>query len=292
MATTSPTASTPTPSISKAYTSRPCGSGEFCWYECVSRNKAAATSFYGRLIDATAEVCPQSPIPYTILSCEGRAALGLYEMDAKWPKDATAQWMGYIAVENLDAACAKVPKLGGKVTVPPTDISIGRFSVITDPTGAVVSLFQGASGKTDGVNWSGPGLVGWNELMSTEPKRAVEFYTALLGWQAAEKTEFGFPYWMFSCNSRVVAGLMAKCPDDKSPRSYWLQYVQTKDLNASMKRATTLGGTACCEAMEIPGIGRTAFFTDPNGACFALWEPALAGSAKDSGTSNCGCGGD
>lgn len=264
--------------------------GEFCWFECNSRNQAAAQSFYTKLITGEAQECPQSPFPYTTVSCCGHPAMGLMEMGATFPSDLPAHWMGYISVADIDAACSQVPVLGGKVCVPPTDISIGRFSVITDPTGAVVSLFQAHEGKTDGVNWFGPGLVGWNELTSSDPKAAVAFYTKLLGWTATETNTLGFSYWLFATNGRTAAGMMAKCPDDKSPRSYWLQYIQTLDLDASFALAKSLGATALCEPMDIPVIGRTAHFTDPNGATFALWQPA----AQASGTSGCcssgGCG--
>jgi len=49
--------------------------------------------------------------------------------------------MVYIAVDDVDASVAKVEELGGKIHRPPTDIpGVGRFSIIADPTGAVLSL--------------------------------------------------------------------------------------------------------------------------------------------------------
>ncbi len=280
--------STATNPTTSSHASEPCTTGEFCWFECNSRNKDAAQAFYTQLMGGEAQGCEQSPVPYTIISVGGHGALGLMQMDEHFPSDVPAHWMGYIAVADLDGTCAKVATLGGTVCVPPTDISIGRFSVITDPTGAVVSLFQAHEGKTDGVNWFGPGLVGWNELMSSDPKAAAAFYTKLLGWTATETNTLGFPYWMFSTNGRTAGGMMAKCAEDKSPRSYWLQYIQTLDLNQSIALATKLGGCALCDAMDIPGIGRTAYFTDPNGAAFALWQPAAKSGCCSSG--GCGCG--
>ena len=283
MATSSSTQPT-----TSSHASEPCGMGEFCWFECNSRNQPAAEKFYSTLVSGTAMASPESPFPYTILSCGGHPMMGMMEMDATFPSDVPAHWMGYIAVADLDAACVNVPALGGTVCVAPTDIQTGRFSVITDPTGAVVSLFQSHECKTDGVNWFGPGLVGWNELMSSDPKVAADFYCKLLGWTPTETNTLGFPYWMFSSNGRTVGGMMAKRAEDKSPRSYWLQYVQTLDLDASVALAKSLGGTALCDSMDIPGIGRTAYFTDPNGAPFALWQPPKARGCCSSG--GCGCG--
>jgi predicted enzyme related to lactoylglutathione lyase len=54
---------------------------------------------------------------------------------------APSHWMAYVAVDDVDAKARRVEELGGKVCVPPTDIpNTGRFCVITDPTGATLSL--------------------------------------------------------------------------------------------------------------------------------------------------------
>ena len=54
-----------------------------------------------------------------------------------------AHWMSYFTVDDVDAAAAKVKELGGNVCVPPTDIPVGRFAVVSDPAGATFSLFKG-----------------------------------------------------------------------------------------------------------------------------------------------------
>ena len=52
-------------------------------------------------------------------------------------------WGGYVTVDNVDALLPKVTQLGGKVIVPPQDIpDIGRFTVIQDPQGAMLSLIN------------------------------------------------------------------------------------------------------------------------------------------------------
>ena len=55
--------------------------------------------------------------------------------------DVPPHWLSYIAVADVDATTKKAEELGGKVLVPPTDIpTVGKFSVISDPGGAVVAL--------------------------------------------------------------------------------------------------------------------------------------------------------
>ena len=44
---------------------------------------------------------------------------------------------------NCDGSPAKVTELGGKVMMPPRDIAkTGRFSIATDPQGAMFAAFQ------------------------------------------------------------------------------------------------------------------------------------------------------
>jgi predicted enzyme related to lactoylglutathione lyase len=61
----------------------------------------------------------------------------------KTPAQCTHQppcWGAYVTVDDIDATTSKIEGLGGKIIVPPTDIpNIGRFSVFTDPQGAVLS---------------------------------------------------------------------------------------------------------------------------------------------------------
>ncbi len=57
--------------------------------------------------------------------------------------DLPAQWLLYVAVENLDNSVASCVELGGKVLVAPKSFgSDARFCVIEDPAGAVIALAE------------------------------------------------------------------------------------------------------------------------------------------------------
>ena len=117
--------------------------GEFCWFECNSHNQPAAEKFYSTLVSGTAMASPESPFPYTILSCGGHPMMGMMETDATFQSDVPAHWMGYIAVADLDAACDNVPALGGTALCDSMDIpGIGRTAYFTDPNGAPFALWQ------------------------------------------------------------------------------------------------------------------------------------------------------
>ena len=54
-------------------------------------------------------------------------------------------WMAYVGVDDINAATEKAKSLGATVHKGPQEIPhVGWFSIIVDPTGATISLFQPA----------------------------------------------------------------------------------------------------------------------------------------------------
>jgi predicted enzyme related to lactoylglutathione lyase len=119
--------------------------GQVCWTEIATTNLEACKGFYAELFGwkiAESKAVPDSEMQYLEFGTgeENCKAGGMYQMGKEYG-DAPSHWMSYVAVDDVDAAASKVWELGGKVCVPPTDIpNVGRFSVVTDPTGATFSM--------------------------------------------------------------------------------------------------------------------------------------------------------
>ncbi len=117
--------------------------GMFCWNELMTRDVSGAQKFYTELLGWEAADSGMPGMQYTLFKAGGKQAGGLMEMPPDVPKEVPAHWMAYITVDDVDAATAKTPKLGGTVLHGPQDVpNVGRFSIIQDPTGAVVSLMS------------------------------------------------------------------------------------------------------------------------------------------------------
>lgn len=113
--------------------------GSFCWNELMTRDGETAKKFYTALFGWDTRLSPLHG-SYNILVNKGSEIGGIMQMGEEIP-NTPPHWMPYVAVENVDASCEKVKELGGKVCVPPTDIpNVGRFAVISDPTGATLSI--------------------------------------------------------------------------------------------------------------------------------------------------------
>jgi uncharacterized protein len=59
---------------------------------------------------------------------------------------AASHWSVYFAVDDLDAACARVSELDGEVGVGPTILPIGRFASIEGPHGGQCVLVEKPEG--------------------------------------------------------------------------------------------------------------------------------------------------
>ena len=120
--------------------------GSFGWNELVTPDPAAARKVFGGLLGWSFD---EMPMPdggsYVVAKAGQQMVGGMFKMAGPQFDGVPPHWMGYITVSDVDAAAKKVPTLGGKVQVPPTDIpNVGRFCMIVDPTGAYVSLMQWA----------------------------------------------------------------------------------------------------------------------------------------------------
>lgn len=121
-------------------------SGTFCWNELATKDLGAAKRFYTELLGWKLHESTAAGMAYNEIVVGDRHIGGMYQMteeDGSGP----SHWMAYVAVDDVDGKARQAAELGGKVCVPPMDIpNVGRFCVITDPTGATLSLVKLSGG--------------------------------------------------------------------------------------------------------------------------------------------------
>ena len=116
--------------------------GSFCWNELNTRDVAGALQFYGSVFGWTSEAREMPGGNYTELRADGRPVAGLLDMTGRVPDEVPPHWLVYFAVDDCDAAVAKVEQLGGGRIVGPFDIPPGRFALAHDPQGAHFALIR------------------------------------------------------------------------------------------------------------------------------------------------------
>jgi predicted enzyme related to lactoylglutathione lyase len=102
-----------------------------------------AKAFYRELFTWTMEDMQMGPdMTYTMIQPGEGTGGGL--MKQPMP-GAPSAWLAYVDVDDVKASTEKVRSLGGQVLKDVTEVpQMGWFSVIADPTGAVLGLWQTA----------------------------------------------------------------------------------------------------------------------------------------------------
>jgi len=124
-----------------------------------------------------------------------------------------------------------------------------------------------------------PGTPSWVDLASPDVDASVAFYGALMGWGATEPgpVEETGGYRMFQQDGKSVGGVMGKMQEQQP--TAWATYVSVADADETAERVRAAGGSVLVEPMDVMDIGRMAFFADPSGAAFGVWQPkAFAGA--------------
>jgi predicted enzyme related to lactoylglutathione lyase len=112
----------------------------------------------------------------------------------------------------------------------------------------------------------------WHDLMTSDVPAAVRFYTTLFGWTTKEMKGGPVPYTMISAGGRDIGG-MAKLPSPQAP-THWAGYLDVENVDAVCDKAVQMGGKLLMPPQDIPGGGRFAFLSDPQGAVMAPMRPS------------------
>ena len=248
--------------------------GRFVWYELMTTDVETAKAFYANVVGWGTRDASAPGLAYSLFTTEDSPVAGLMTLPEGARRTGVApQWMGYVEVDDVDAAVDRIKQLGGAVHVPPTDLpNISRFSVVADPQMATLALVKGQnSGRAPSAELEAPGRVGWHELLAADWEQAFAFYGELFGWQKADShTGAMGTYQGFSAGGKTIGGMLTK--PATLPFPFWLYYFNTDDVQAAAKRVEAGGGQILYGPTAVPGGAWIVHCTDPQGAIFALLD--------------------
>jgi len=246
--------------------------GRFVWFELMTTDLEAAKAFYCDVVGWHTREASMPGSRYTLFTASDVSTAGLIDL----PQDAITQgaapqWVGYVGVDDVDAAVHRVKEFDGAVYVPPTDVvDVSRFSVVADPQMATFILVKWRDPARQLPIQSGAvGHVGWHELLTSDWEQAFAFYREIFGWQkAATDASPTGTYLQFSAAGQTIGGMFNK--PATAPAAFWLYYFNVADIGAACDRVRAARGDILEGPSDIPGGGRVARCTDPQGATFAL----------------------
>lgn len=111
----------------------------------------------------------------------------------------------------------------------------------------------------------------WYELVTPDMAASEAFYRSVVGWEAEAVGTAEAPYTRFHIGATPVAGMMPKPEQAEAPG--WIGSIAVDDVDVQAQAVSRAGGSISCPPTEIPGIGRFAGCSDPDGAPFLLFAP-------------------
>jgi len=250
--------------------------GDFIWYELLTGDIAAAEDFYGKVVGWEAYDPNHPGMEYHILKTQHGEVAGVMALTEEMKGNgARPCWMGYIAVDDVDASAKAIEAAGGSIHVQPQDIpDVGRFAFVTDPQGVMFYIMKSLEETSTAFAATEPmvGHCAWNELSTTDPEAAKSFYGAHFGWTQDGEMDMGalgkYQFLKVRSGSHALGAVMPKMPE--MPMAAWTYYFRVPDIDAAVATITAEGGTILQKPMEIPGGDFSMNAMDPQGAAFAL----------------------
>ena len=118
-----------------------------------------------------------------------------------------------------------------------------------------------------------PGVPSWVDTSQPDPEAALPFYRGIFGWEFENVMPEGVEskYYIGRIRGGDVAAV-GSIPEGAPPMAMWNTYIWVADADETAAKARDAGGGVAMEPFDVPGAGRMAVLTDPEGAAFCVWQ--------------------
>jgi len=247
----------------------------FCWVELATSDPSAAKSFYSAAFGWELADMDMPMGKYTMATIGGKSVCGMMLLPEEAKQmGAPPHWLSYVATSDVAASLAKVAELGGTKLAGPMDIGPGSMAVVADPSGGVFAFWQPKQSMGAWL-YREPNALCWNELLTTNVDAAGKFYSTLFGWKPEAMPMPEGTYTVFKKGEEGVAGMMAMPPMAAGAPSAWFPYFAVQSTDGFIEKVTKLGAKVQVPPQDVPNVGRFAVLVDPQGATFAVLQPAM-----------------
>jgi predicted enzyme related to lactoylglutathione lyase len=257
--------------------------GSHIWYELMTTDPEAASSFYRAVIPGLkfGDRLPGDQDYRMIGRSDGGSLGGVLSLtEGMLQHGAKPIWMGYIGSDDVDATVAQVEAKGGKTLMPAFDIPQGRIAMVADPQGNPFYVMKpvppagNENGQSDVFSPTEEQRVSWNELSTPDPDSARQFYGELFGWTSDEFMPMGeLGEYRFLAHGGQTIGAVYHPHNEGSAGKKdtgWRYYIRVPSVAEAAEAVKSNGGTVAMGPHEVPGGDHIIVGFDPQGAEFAL----------------------
>jgi uncharacterized protein len=117
--------------------------------------------------------------------------------------------------------------------------------------------------------------IAYFEIQSANPEKAIAFYQALFGWRFTRDDQLPIPYWRIETGG-IRGGLLqrpAATPPPECGTNAYVCSIEVSDIDAVAEKVLPLGGKVALPKFAVPGVCWHAYFVDPDGNTFGLFQP-------------------
>lgn len=255
--------------------------GDFVWYELLTPDADGAQAFYAALLGWQVADSGMEGVDYRLLSAPDGDGGEVHMVGGIMPLDddmlaagARPAWLGYIAVDDVDARVQAIEASGGSLCMPATDIpGVGRIALVTDPQGAPFYIMRSLTADDTSLAFAHdrprPGHCAWNELVTSDPAAALLFYGEQLGWVKDGEMDMGVDGAYEFIRHGSVIGAVCRLPEADA-RPHWNYYFRVAQIDAAVDTIEASGGQILMGPHPIPDGDLIIHALDPQGAAFAL----------------------
>lgn len=254
--------------------------GAFSWTDLMSTDTAAAKTFLSALFGWKMVDTPMGDdMVYTMCQLDGKNVAALHNMPAQMPEGTPSSWQVYVNTDDVDARYAAAVSAGASTMMPPSQImENGRCAMLKDPTGAIFGLWE-AQNHIGAQLHNIPGTIAWNELLTTNPAMATDFYQKAIGWGTIDnEMPNGTTYTMLTIMDNgepaAIGGMMQMPEEIKGVPSHWGVYFNVFDVAESTAKAEELGANVLMPPTDMPNVGTMSLIHTPSAGSFTLFKSA------------------
>ncbi len=109
------------------------------------------------------------------------------------------------------------------------------------------------------------------EFSTKDMEETKKFYSDVFEWKIKDFPDMN--YATFEAEGGTGGGFNPV--SEESPAGSIMVYINTPDLDETLKKIRAAGGTILMDGYDIPGVGRMATFKDPTGNIVALLQPLM-----------------
>ncbi len=110
------------------------------------------------------------------------------------------------------------------------------------------------------------------EIPSENPEKSLDFYSKTFGWKAQKWGEMD--YWLFETGETKNPGINGALIKKQQHFTTVINTINIDNIEQTMESISKNGGEVISPVMDLPEVGKIAYFKDPDGNVFAVIEDA------------------